>query len=169
MLPFLFSETEQSKLLSLCSNRESCHQLNSKWTLASLEHRKQAFFSTETQVTEHFLKLTCQSKLPLDQFTSTFPVMDADIPLTPLNVHELMPYTSLIAAIPKTYIPLFAHFLYSLIHIECFAFGDEERSFCRFWDCIQVLHFGLFCWPPWLLHFFWGIPACGSRYNGHLS
>ena len=23
-----------------------------------------------------------------------------------------------------------------------------------FWDCIQVLHFRLFCWPWWLLHFF---------------
>ena len=47
--------------------------------------------------------------------------------------------------------------------------GNEQRWFCRFWDCIQVLHFGLFCWPWWLLHFFWGIPACSSRYNGHLS
>lgn len=63
-LSFLFSETEQSKLLSLCRNHESCHQLNSRWTLASPEYRKQALFSTETQVTEHFLKLTCQPKLP---------------------------------------------------------------------------------------------------------
>ena len=47
--------------------------------------------------------------------------------------------------------------------------GDEQRSFCHFWDCIQVLHFRLFCWPWWLLHFFWGIPARSSRYNGHLS
>ena len=47
--------------------------------------------------------------------------------------------------------------------------GNEQRSFCHFWDCIQVLHFGLFCWPWWLLHFFWGIPALSSRYNGHLS
>ena len=31
--------------------------------------------------------------------------------------------------------------------------GNEERSFCRFWDCIQVLHFRLFCWLWWLLHF----------------
>ena len=23
--------------------------------------------------------------------------------------------------------------------------GDEQRSFCRFWDCIRVQHFGLFC------------------------
>ena len=43
--------------------------------------------------------------------------------------------------------------------------GDEQRSSCRFWDCIQVLHFGLFCWPWWLLHFFWGILARSSRYN----
>ena len=28
--------------------------------------------------------------------------------------------------------------------------GNEQRSFCCFWDCIQVLHFGLFCWPWWL-------------------
>ena len=47
--------------------------------------------------------------------------------------------------------------------------GNEQRSFCHFWDCIQVLHFRLFCWPWWLLHFFWGIPARSSRYNGHLS
>ena len=46
---------------------------------------------------------------------------------------------------------------------------NEQRSFCRFWDCIQVLNFGLFCWPWWLLHFFWGIPARSSRCNGHLS
>ena len=32
--------------------------------------------------------------------------------------------------------------------------GNEQRSFCRFWDFIHVLHFGLFCWPWWLLHFF---------------
>ena len=32
--------------------------------------------------------------------------------------------------------------------------GNEQRSFCRFWDCIQVLHFGLFYWLWWLLHFF---------------
>ena len=31
---------------------------------------------------------------------------------------------------------------------------NEQRSFCRFWDYIQVLHFRLFCWPWWLLHFF---------------
>ena len=47
--------------------------------------------------------------------------------------------------------------------------GNEQRSFCCFWDCIQVLHFGLFCWPWWPFHFFWGIPARSSRYNGHLS
>ena len=45
----------------------------------------------------------------------------------------------------------------------------KQRSLCHFWDCIQVLHFRLFCWPWWLLHFFWGILACSSRYNGHLS
>ena len=28
--------------------------------------------------------------------------------------------------------------------------GKEQRSFCHFWDCIQVLHFKLFCWPWWL-------------------
>ena len=37
--------------------------------------------------------------------------------------------------------------------------GNEQRSFCGFWDCIQVLHFGLFCWLWGLLHFFQGILA----------
>ena len=47
--------------------------------------------------------------------------------------------------------------------------GNKQRSFCCFWDCIQILHFRLSCWPWWLLHFFWGIPAYSSKYNGHLS
>ena len=32
--------------------------------------------------------------------------------------------------------------------------GNKQRSFCHFWDCIQVLHFRLFCWLRWILHFF---------------
>jgi len=32
--------------------------------------------------------------------------------------------------------------------------GNEQRSFCHFWDSIQVLHFGLFHWLWWLLYFF---------------
>ena len=32
--------------------------------------------------------------------------------------------------------------------------GIEQRSFCHFWDCTQVLHFRLFCWLWGLLHFF---------------
>ena len=28
--------------------------------------------------------------------------------------------------------------------------GNEQRSFCGFWDCMQVLYFRLFCWPWWL-------------------
>ena len=31
---------------------------------------------------------------------------------------------------------------------------DIERSFCHFWDCIQILPFRLFCWLWWLFHFF---------------
>ena len=31
---------------------------------------------------------------------------------------------------------------------------NELRSFSRFWNCTQVLHFELFCWLGWLLHFF---------------
>ena len=51
--------------------------------------------------------------------------------------------------------------------IEWFAL--EMNRDLSFWDCIQVLHFRLFCWPWWLLHFFWGIPVHSSWYNGHLS
>ena len=31
--------------------------------------------------------------------------------------------------------------------------GNEQKSFCQFWDCTQVLHFGFFCWLWRLLHF----------------
>ena len=46
--------------------------------------------------------------------------------------------------------------------------GNEHRSFCHFWDCIKYC-ISDSCWLWWLLHFFWGIPACSGRYNGHLS
>ena len=32
--------------------------------------------------------------------------------------------------------------------------GNEQRSFCCFWDSIQVLHFGLFCWLRVFFFFF---------------
>ena len=32
--------------------------------------------------------------------------------------------------------------------------GNEQSSFCGFWDCTQVLHFRLFCWLWELLNFF---------------
>ena len=31
---------------------------------------------------------------------------------------------------------------------------NEQRSFCRFWDCTQVLYFRFFCWLWGLLHLF---------------
>ena len=43
--------------------------------------------------------------------------------------------------------------------------GNEQRSFCHFSDCIPVLHFRVFCWLWWLLHFFYGILAHSSRYK----
>ena len=36
--------------------------------------------------------------------------------------------------------------------VECL--GNEQRSFCHFWDCTQKLHFGFFCWLWGLLNFF---------------
>ena len=41
--------------------------------------------------------------------------------------------------------------------------GKRQRSFCHFWNCTHVLHFGLFCWLCWWLHFFSGILAHSSR------
>ena len=46
---------------------------------------------------------------------------------------------------------------------------NKSKLFCYFWDCTQVLHFGLFCWLWWLLQFFLGLLAHSSRHNGHLS
>ena len=45
--------------------------------------------------------------------------------------------------------------------------GNKQRSFCCLWDCIPVLHFRIFCWLWWLLHFFQGFLTHNSRYNGH--
>ena len=57
---------------------------------------------------------------------------------------------------------------FGLLWYGMVCLGNEQRSFCHFWDFIQVLHFRLFCWLWWLLHFFYGIPAHSSRYNDHL-
>ena len=46
---------------------------------------------------------------------------------------------------------------------------NEQRPFCHFWDCNQVLHFGLCCWLWGLLHLFQGILAHRNRYNSHLN
>ena len=32
--------------------------------------------------------------------------------------------------------------------------ANEQRSFCHFWDCIQILHFRLICWLWGLFNFF---------------
>ena len=37
--------------------------------------------------------------------------------------------------------------------------GNKQSSFCHFWDCTQVLHFRLLCWPWGLLHFFYFLPT----------
>ena len=47
--------------------------------------------------------------------------------------------------------------------------GNEPRSLYQFWDCTQLLHFRLFCWPWGLLHFMQVILAHSSRYNSHLN
>ena len=55
----------------------------------------------------------------------------------------------------------------TVIWIVCLV--NKLRSFCHFWDCTQVLHFGLFCWLWGLPHFLQGIVAQSSRYNGHVN
>ena len=58
--------------------------------------------------------------------------------------------------------------------VEWFSL-QRNQDHCHFWDCTQVLHFGLFFffffffWLWGLLHFFYGILAHSSRYNGHLN
>ena len=47
--------------------------------------------------------------------------------------------------------------------LVCLA--NEQRSFCCFWDCTQVLHFRLFFWLWGLLHFAERILAHGSGYK----
>ena len=47
--------------------------------------------------------------------------------------------------------------------------GNEQRSFCHFWGCSQVLHFKIFSWFWGLLHFIYGILAHSDRHSGHLN
>ena len=54
--------------------------------------------------------------------------------------------------LPRHYI-LLGHTL-GLLWYWIVCLGNEQRSFCHFWDCTQVLHFRLFCLLWGLLHFF---------------
>ena len=56
-----------------------------------------------------------------------------------------------------------------LVYYWMVCLGNEQRSFCCFWDCTQVLPFGLLCWLWGQLYFFWGVLAYSSGYNGHLN
>ena len=56
-----------------------------------------------------------------------------------------------------------------LLWYSMVSLGNEQRPLCHFWGCSQVLHFRLFYWLWGLLHFFVGILAHSSRYNGHLN
>ena len=54
------------------------------------------------------------------------------------------------------------------IDLDYCCLGKEQRSFCHYGDCTQVLHFRLSCTmraTPFLV----GILAYGSRYNDHLN
>ena len=56
-------------------------------------------------------------------------------------------------------VPLLQHYWsghkLGLLWFWMVCLGNEQRSFFFFFsDCIQVLHFRLFCWLWWLLHFF---------------
>ena len=53
--------------------------------------------------------------------------------------------------------------------IEWFALEMNRDHSVIFEIASKYCIFGIFCRPWWLLHFFWGIPARSSRYNGHLS
>ena len=49
------------------------------------------------------------------------------------------------------------YWLWHRLGLLCYwmvCIGNKQRSFCHFWDCIQVLNIGLSCWLWWLLHFF---------------
>ena len=47
--------------------------------------------------------------------------------------------------------------------------GNKQGSLCLFWDCTQVLQFGIFHWLSGLLHFFYGILAYSGRYTCPLN
>ena len=44
---------------------------------------------------------------------------------------------------------------FGLLWYQMVCLGNEQRSFCHFWDFTQELHFGLSYWLWGLLHFFY--------------
>ena len=53
--------------------------------------------------------------------------------------------------------------------IEWFASERDRDHSVIFERTSKYCPSDYFCWSWWLLHFFWGIPALSSTYNGHLS
>lgn len=47
-----------------------------------------------------------------------------------------------------------------IVILVIFAVGLNKESFCRFWDCIQVLHFRLSCWLWWHISIIWRKVLC---------
>ena len=58
---------------------------------------------------------------------------------------------------------------FALLRCWMICLGNKPNHSAIFFRFHPSLHFTFFCWPWRLLHFFYGILAYSSRYNGHLN
>ena len=56
-----------------------------------------------------------------------------------------------------------------LLWYRMVCLGNNNRDHSVIFETASKYCISDFSRPLWLLHFFWGIPAHSSRYNGHLS
>ena len=116
---------------------------------------------------------TPRPNLPATPGISWLPTFAFQFPIMKRTSFWVLVLESLVGLLRTIHLQLLQHYWFGLrpglLSYWMVCLGNQERSFCHFLYCIQELHFKLFCWLWGLLHFFLGILAHSSRYNGHLS
>ena len=101
---------------------------------------------------------TPRPNLPVTAVISWLPAFSFQSPIWKGHLFWLLFLEGLVGLHRTVQLQLFQHYWLGcrlgLLWYWVVYLGSEQRSFFHFWDCIQILHFGLFCWLWWLLHFF---------------
>ena len=101
---------------------------------------------------------TPRPNLPVTPGISWFPTFEFLFPVMKRHLFWISVLEGLVGLHRTIQLQLLQHYWLGhrlgLLWYWMVCLGNEQRSFCHFWDCIQVPHLGLFCLLWGLLHFF---------------